>query len=144
MKKVAYCTSKGEYSDRRILAVFLAKEKAEKALGAYIEYDEDGQPYEWGGPSIVEIPLEPEFPACPSGHSAYTVEFTEKGLAYTDRHDCLEDWSYPEGEIVVRRNFKGISYEVFIVDVIARDRDHAVKAASEKWAAFKARKAGIA
>lgn len=125
------------------MAVFLDEKKAHEALPAYTEYDEDGEPYDWGNPSIVTIPLEPEFPVCPEGHKAYMVRFSENGMAHTEEHDCLGEYNCPEGRIDAWFDYKNVYRRVFWVDVIARDRDHAVKVASEKWTAFKAKEAGI-
>ena len=132
---ICYAISKGEYSDYRVCAIFTTREKAEAALGAY------GVDAE-----IEEFRLDPVMPDFSAGRQLYRCY---KSLvsgqidAYSvDLSDLyLNNSSAPDYASHFEPRPVGVS---FLVYVYARDREHAVKIAAEKFAKTEAIQAGIA
>jgi len=128
MTDTAYAIVSGEYSDYTVHSVFTTRELAEKQLFAYSGLGFVAE--------IEELPLNPEFPEPPQGMSTYSCSrFKKTGTIWalrrmpsdvTDFHSVCE---YPAAVCVY---------------VYARDENHAIKIAAERFARYDAEEAGIA
>ncbi len=129
---ICYAISTGEYSDYRVHAIFTTAEKAEAALPLYGRNAE-----------IEDFPLDPALPEwAPGRHlyrcykhlsgnvTAYPSDLSELDLWKTSMLDHFEpqakapNWSQ--------------------VHVYAKNKEHAVKIAAEKFAKAESIQAGIA
>ena len=132
---ICYAISTGEYSDYRVCAIFTTREKAEAAKPAY-----------GFGAEIEEFRLDPVMPDCSAGRQLYrcfkSLVSGQIGAYSCNLSDlCLNDSSAPDYASYFEPRPVGLS---FLVYVYARDREHAVKIAAEKFAKAEAIQAGIA
>ena len=127
-----YAITEGEYSDYRVLAVFSTKELAEKELPKY-----------GGDAEIEEFPFDPEIPEPPTGMTGYRCYSSSDGSASAFFLSLPQMAEYASmGKLGdVQADPRGRCY---IVIIWARDKDHAIKIAAEKFARQKAIDAGIA
>ena len=130
MSNTAYLITKGNYSDYRVCAVFSTRQLAEAALPAYKEQSD----YEEA--RVEKAPLDPEFPTIPEGFHPFNVSRVR------DRAGAL--WAY---ESALYELYASEPYDDgygLRTGVLARDRDHALKIAAERFAQYDAIQAGIA
>lgn len=112
----------GEYPDCKILAIFSTEEKARDQLEA------------WGGDDVEEFPFDDFQPKPPRGMTAYNVSRWKKKIK-----------AYPTRSTMYLREFGdavtngGVSTHLW-----ARNEEHAIKIAAERFAQYDAREAGIA
>jgi len=132
---ICYAISTGEYSDYQVCAIFTTREKAEAAKDAY-----------GADAEIEEFRLDPVIPDRSAGRRLYDCSkclASGKVYAYSanlsDSTFC--DSSTPNYASYFEPHAKGKSSRVY---VYARDREHAVKIAAEKFAKAEAIQAGIA
>jgi hypothetical protein len=128
MTDTAYAIVSGEYSDYTIHAVFTTRELAEGQLFAYGST--------WDEPEIKELPLDPEFPRPPAGLSIYRCaryKYDSIIFPFNDTASCVSDY------IGVRELPHCLETHLY-----ARDKDRAIKIASERFARCDAEQAGIA
>ena len=132
---ICYAISKGEYSDYRICAIFTTRKKAEAALDAY------GVDAE-----IEEFRLNPAIPEWSAGRQLYRcIKSLPSGEVYTYSADLSNLTFYDSWLPDYASYFEPHSmHRSFRVYVYARDREHAVKIAAEKFAKAEAIQAGIA
>ena len=113
---------KGEYSDYMVLAIFSTEEQARDQLEA------------WGGEDVEEFPFDDFQPKRPKGMENYAV-YRSRGeiTAYqTDSMMSIREF----GDAVVGGGQ--------VTHLWARNDEHAIKIAAERFAQYDARKAGIA
>jgi len=123
---VCYAIALGEYSDYRVCAIFTTKEKAEAEL------------FKYGSEAFVEaFPLDPVTPEWPIGFDLFRCISDSSGLVSAYKTD-LSYWPCFQ---VQRTSPTSTRYKVC---VIAKDKEHAVKIAAEKFAKADAIQAGIA
>ena len=132
---ICYAISTGEYSDYRVCAIFTTPEKAEAALGAY-----------GADAGIEEFRLDPAIPEWSAGRRLYRCSKSlDSGQVYAFSSNLsdftLYDSSAPDYASYFEPHPAGVSSRVY---VYARDREHAVKIAAEKFAKAEAIQAGIA
>ena len=132
-----YTISAGSYSDYRVLAVFTTKEMAEQQLLRYYE-----SPYE--PPFIEELPLDPIVPAPPVGMVGYSCHEDDRRRIYANRESDLDMSSDENLAIVGKVSKSDCSWRGYSVLIWARDEEHAIKIAAEKFAHQRAIDAGIA
>jgi hypothetical protein len=128
-----YAITTGEYSDYRVAAVFTTKELAEQELPRYTDAYNDSR--------IEEFPLDPIVPAAPEGMSGYLCcESAVSDEIFANHCTDVEmaEESRPVGKVEKRDKSK---YNVL---VWARNKNHAIKIAAEKFAYQRAIDAGIA
>jgi hypothetical protein len=131
---VCYAISSGEYSDYQINAVFSSKEKAEAKLSLFA----DGK--------IEEFSFDPEMAEAPAGMLPF-VCYSHKWKA-GEYVPCLEAFLVDYGFVVYQGN--KISTQTtsgsttMLTYMWAKDKDHAIKIAAERFAHHDAIKAGIA
>ena len=132
-----YAIVSGEYSDFSIHAVYTTRELAETELPKYCAQDRDYY-------RIIELPLNPDIPAAPPGlNGFYCIGPDKKRNGHIWAH-CCGAAGMPSAELIgVARPWEGDPDQYF-VHVWARDKDHAIKIAAEKFAHQQAIDAGIA
>ena len=109
-----YLVSDGEYSDYSILGIYSTKEKAEEALALYAaKYIE-----EW------EIDV---LPPHPPGELRWIVNVQDSGNILS-----VEPASAEEKYVAFKSFRKWLEPDTRILILWARDKDHAIKIASEK------------
>jgi hypothetical protein len=123
-----YAIACGEYSDYGVCAVFTTKAAAEAALPAYL--DDSGRHY----CRIEEFPLDPTIPLPPLGESAFYVA-RQRGEPFRVII-CAPIDVKEEGPLKV------LPWGL-VAHVFARDKDHAIKIASERFAQYDAQQVGI-
>ena len=130
---VCYAISSGSYSDYKINAVFSSKEKAEAKLNFFA----DGK--------IEEFPFDPEMAEAPAGMLPFACYSHKWDSATCEYVPCLRAFSV-DYDSVVRAGNKVSAWvgTASITYVWAKDRDHAIKIAAERFAHHDAIKAGIA
>lgn len=129
---VCYAIASGEYSDYRVCAIFTTKEKAEAELHKY------------GSEAFVEaFPLDPVTPEWPIGFDLFGCFNYSSGLIDAYKVDLsFLDVTLELSDFQVQRIPPDLTrYKVY---VIAKDKEHAVKIAAEKFAKADAIQAGIA
>jgi|688.fasta_scaffold1401792_1 hypothetical protein len=128
--KTCYAISSGSYSDYSVIAIFTTRELAEAELPRY----EDA--------GIEEFPLDPTLPVQYAGLTGFYC-----------RERNAEDQSvygYDETPLtMLRRDDVGLVRRMgldgpYYIYLWARDKDHAIKVAAEKFAHQRAIDAGIA
>ena len=132
---ICYAISTGEYSDYQVCAIFLTREKAEAALDAY---GVDAK--------IEEFRLDPVIPERSAGRRLYhCCKRSVSGQVYAFSYNLSDLSFYNSFKLDYASYFephpRGESFRVY---VFARDREHAVKIAAEKFAKADAIQAGIA
>jgi hypothetical protein len=133
---VCYAISSGSYSDYKINAVFSSKEKAEAKLSLFA----DGK--------IEEFPFDPETAEAPARMLPFICDSHKWDLAAGEYVPCLEAFLVDYGPVVragnkVSARTTSGSTTMFTY-VWAKDKDHAIKIAAERFAHHDAIKAGIA
>jgi hypothetical protein len=138
-----YAITAGSYSDYHVCAVFTTRELAESECFMY------------GAEAKVEdFPLDPVFPKPPAG----MVGCVFQGFrCYESGHDTEDGMilTYPVsiaymneeyiGEVETTHSWRADKQSKCLgVHVWARDRSHAIKIASEKFAQYRAIQAGVA
>jgi hypothetical protein len=124
-----YAITEGEHSDYRVLAVFSTKELAKSELAKY------GKSVE-----IEELPLDPRVPDAPAGMKGFCCCKGISNDIWTSSLSTHEMTKYKDvGEVQCSPN-----RTCYSVILWARDKDHAIKIAAEKFARQKAIDAGIA
>ena len=124
---VCYVITSGEYSDYRIQAVFSTQELAQSALRHY----NDAQ--------IEEFSVDPDYPTRSDGLIGYQC-YGWSDMSIRPFPRSLEEMSRQNTEKV--RTLDGTDTQS--IYVWAKDHDHAIKIASEKFAQQRAIDAGIA
>ena len=127
-----YAITEGEYSDYKVLAVFSTKELAERELP---KYGTARCPVE-----IEEFPFDP-VPAPPSGMTGFCcgTDFDGSVFAVAEApHEMAKNGNIGD----VRP--AGFRKKEYCVALWARNKEHAIKIAAEKFAHQKAIDAGIA
>ena len=132
--KVCYAISAGFYDDYRVVAVFSSKEKANAVLHLFSEA------------SIEEFPLDPELPEASAGRLPFvcyshlpdpkTRQLVPSICAYSRNHEDV----FGDNQ-QVHRSTAGPQIYTY---VWAKDKDHAIKIAAERFAHYQAIQAGIA
>jgi hypothetical protein len=127
-----YAITEGEYSDYKVLAVFSTKELAEKELPNYsiVRYPA----------KIEEFPFDPLVPTPPPGMAGFCCGTGISGDVFAlsrTPHEMAKCENV--GEVTT-----GLSRKDYRVLLWARDKDHAIKIAAEKFARQKAIDSGIA
>ena len=129
---VCYAIASGEYSDYRVHAIFTTKEKAEAALPLYGRNAE-----------IEDFPLDPAVPEWAPGRHLYRCyKHLSSGVtAYPSDLSELDSW-----KTSMLDHFEPQAYapNCSRVVVYAKDKEHAVKIAAEKFSKADAIQAGIA
>lgn len=128
-----FAITQGEYSDYKVLAVFTEREMAEAELPKY------GTPLYQA--EIEEFPLNPVAPTPPAGMTCFYCSEDPGGNAYAMSAASYE--MIGEGSLVGSVPFFNGKVR-YSVHVWARNRDHAIKIAAEKFARQRAIDAGIA
>jgi hypothetical protein len=132
MAKV-YVVHSGEYSDRRIRAVFTDKAKAE----AFQQYaDRDNAVEEWELDS-AEIPEWYQ-----NGFRTYMCQAKEDGMVTTDEINVEGDPEQYGGDEV--HSYSPYDKGFMWTYCCARSESHAIKIAADRFAKWKAQQAGIA
>lgn len=128
-----YAISSGSYSDYKVRAVFSSKEKAEAKLNLFA----DG--------SIEEFPFDLEIAETPAGMSPFVCYSHKWDSAAGEYVLCLQVCP-TDYDNVVRAGNKVSAYGIIGITthVWAKDKDHAIKIAAERFAYHDAIKAGIA
>jgi hypothetical protein len=128
--KTCYAISSGSYSDYSVIAIFTTRELAEAELPRYEDAD------------IEEFPLDPTTPVGNEGLTGYYC-----------RERSAKDQSvygYSESPVtMLRRDDVGLVRRIGLdgphcIHLWARDEEHAIKVAAEKFAHQRAIDAGIA
>jgi hypothetical protein len=130
-----YAITRGDYSDYRVCAVFTTHELAESECFMY------------GSDAEVEaFPLDPILPKPPAG--MYGFRCSEERVYYSTGYGPAVLEAYQEnGCDIQTRNVgvvRGNSHGLLSVILWARDKSHAIKIASEKFAQYRAIQAGVA
>jgi hypothetical protein len=127
-----YAITEGEYSDYKVLAVFSTKELAERELPKYgtARYPA----------TVKEFPFDPEVPAPPAGMAGFYCSTGISGDVFAVAR-TPQEMAESKNVGAVKLAFVDKSYAVLLW---ARDEDHAIKIAAEKFARQKAIDAGIA
>ena len=127
-----YAITEGEYSDYRVLAVFSTKELAEKELPNYsiVRYPA----------KIEEFPFDPEVPTPPPGMAGFCCGTRMSGDVFASARTPHEMATYENVGTVTT----GLSKKDYRILLWARDKEHAIKIAAEKFARQKAIDSGIA
>jgi hypothetical protein len=127
-----YAITEGEYSDYKVLAVFSTKELAEKELPNYsiVRYPA----------KIEEFPFDPVVPAPPPGMAGFCCGTGISGDVFASARTPHEMATYENVGAVTT----GLSRKNYMVVLWARDKEHAIKIAAEKFARQKAIDSGIA
>lgn len=112
----------GDYSDYRVLAIFSTKEQATEQLEA------------WGGEDVEEFQFNDFLPKPPKGMTNYSA-YRRKGNITIYRSWSTENLK-EHGDAVVEQGTRTYLW--------ARNEEHAIKIAAERFAQYDARKAGIA
>ena len=130
---VCYAISSGSYSDYKINAVFSSKEKAEAKLSLFA----DGR--------IEEFPFDPEIAEAPAGMSPFVCYSHKWDSAAGEYVPCLGAFLV-DYDVVVRAGNKVSPWGSTTMSTYtwAKDKDHAIKIAAERFAHHEAIKAGIA
>jgi hypothetical protein len=132
---ICYAISTGEYSDYQVCAIFTTREKAEAAKDAY-----------GADAEIEEFRLDPVIPERSAGRRLYHCsKCSVSGQVYAHSAN-LSDLSFYNSLTLDYASYfephpRGKSSQVY---VFARDPEHAVKIAAEKFAKAEAIQAGIA
>jgi hypothetical protein len=138
---VCYAISSGWYSDYKINAVFSSKEKAKAKLSLFA----DGR--------IEEFHFDPEMAEAPAGMLPFVCDSHKWDSAAGEYVPCLEafllDYGLVDYSNVVRAGNKVSARTtsgstIMFTYVWAKDKDHAIKIAAERFAHHDAIKAGIA
>ena len=132
---ICYAISTGEYSDYRVCAIFTTREKAEAAKHSY-----------GVDAGIQEFRLDPVVPDCSAGRQLYLCSKPSTSDQVYAFRACLSDSPFDDSLATDYASYLepypvGTSSRVY---VYARDREHAVKIAAEKFAKADAIQAGIA
>lgn len=127
--RVCYAIVDGYYSDYVVNAVFTTKELAEQQLPKYGDGYDDAR--------IEEFSLDPIVPAPPAGMKGFSCYSQEQGIIYA--RNCSDKEMTAKAIGIVDSTGPG-----YRVSAWARDKDHAIKIASEKFAHQKAIDLGIA
>jgi hypothetical protein len=141
--KVCYAISTGEYSDYRVVAVFSSKKKAEAILHLF------------PGASIEGFPLDPELPEASAGRLPFLCcshhwdrkarQVVPGTYAHANNHeDVMSNGQqvYCSGSMVnLTSSAKHAELSTY---VWAKDENHAIKIAAERFAHYQAIQAGIA
>jgi len=130
MSKTAYLITKGRYSDYRVCAVFSTRQLAEAALPAYREQSD----YE--EVRVEAARLDPQFPTIPEGLHPFGVS------RFKDRQGALWVEESALYELYPSEPFD--DGDALRTGVLARNKDHAIKIAAERFAQYDAIQAGIA
>ena len=125
-----WALTQGEFSDYRVLAVFSDEETARSQMSR------------WGADHVEELPFNCTIPQPPANMFAHCAVRNKKtmDIVISKYRPC--DW-----EVVTRGDevyvFSGLveTYETYMY---ARDEDHAMKIAAERFALYDAKEAGIA
>lgn len=120
--KYVYVITKGTYSDYRICAVTGDEERAEKLRELYSTRYDDAR--------IEEYILDETEKAM----ALYNVEFSEGTVPEVTR----AEYDFREATPVIHESRGSV-----LVQVRAKDEDHALKIAQDEYAKWKAEKAGI-
>jgi hypothetical protein len=130
---VCYAISSGWYSDYKINAVFSSKEKAEAKLSLFA----DGR--------IEEFPFDPEMAEASAGMLPFVCYSHKWDLAAGEYVPC-PDVFFTDYDNVVRAGNKvsASGSTTMLTYIWAKDKDHAIKIAAERFAHHDAIKAGIA
>jgi hypothetical protein len=130
---VCYAISSGWYSHYKINAVFSSKEKAEAKLSLFA----DGK--------IEEFPFDPETAEAPARMLPFICYSHKWDLAAGEFVPCL-DVFFTDYDNVVRAGNEVSAWgsTTMFTYVWAKDKDHAIKIAAERFAHHDAIKAGIA
>jgi hypothetical protein len=129
-----YAITEGEYSDYKVLAVFSTKELAEKELPNYsiVLYPAKIE--------IEEFPFDPEVPTPPPGMAGFCCGTSISGDVFASARTPHEMAKCENvGEVKT-----GLFRKDYIVLLWARDKEHAIKIAVQKFARQKAIDSGIA
>jgi hypothetical protein len=133
---VCYAISSGSYSDYKINAVFSSKEKAEAKLSLFA----DGK--------IEEFPFDPKMAEASAGMLPFVCDSHKWDLAAGEYVPCLEAFLVDYGPVVRAGNKVSArttsGSTIMFTYVWAKDKDHAIKIAAERFAHHDAIKAGIA
>ena len=125
---VCYSISSGEYSDYGVCAIFTTKEKAEAEL------------FKYGSEAFIEeFPLDPVTPEWPTGFKLFSCFGNLSGPVNAFITNC-SSIGYESSYFQAHR----VSPNRYRVYVIAKNEEHAVKIAAEKFAKADAIQAGIA
>jgi hypothetical protein len=128
--KTCYAITEGEYSDYRVIAIFTTRKLAEAELTRYRSAD------------IEEFPLDPTTPVQYAGLTGYFCrEYKEGGQSvYGYTETPLTMLQRDDVGLVRRMGLSG----PYCIHLWARDKEHAIKVAAEKFAHQRAIDAGIA
>ena len=128
--KTCYAISSGSYSDYRVIAIFTTKEMAEAELPGYEDAD------------IEEFPLDPTTPVQYAGLTGFYCRERKANdqSVYGYRETPLTMLQRNDVGLVRRMGLDGPYY----IYLWARDEEHAIKVAAEKFAHQRAIDAGIA
>jgi hypothetical protein len=119
---VCYAISSGSYSDYRVHAVFSSKEKAEAKLNLFA----DGE--------IEEFPFDPEMAEAPAGMLPFACYSHKWDSAICEWVPCLQAFSADYDSVVCAGNKVSAWGGHITTYVWAKDRDHAIKIAAERFA----------
>jgi len=127
--KTCYAISSGSYSDYQVIAIFTTRELAEAELPRY------------KGADIEEFPLDPTTPVQYAGLTGfYCREQNEKDQSVYGYSECPLTMLQRDDVGLVRR--MGLNGP-YCIHLWARDLEHAIKVAAEKFAHQQAIDAGI-
>ena len=129
-----YAITAGSYSDYRVCAVFTTRELAESECFMY-----------GAGVEVEEFPLDPVLPKPPAGmHGFFCFEKYDTDAMTKDT--TAIDAYRKHGRDMPESNVGLVwtdSLDFLAVNLWARDKSHAIKIASEKFAQYRAIQAGV-
>jgi hypothetical protein len=131
-----YAITEGEYSDYKVLAVFSTKELAERELP---KYGTAQCPAE-----IEEFPFDPEVPAPPAGMAGFYCGTDFHGSVFANAKTPHEMAKMAKNGNIGDVRPAGLREKEYCVTLWARNEEHAIKIAAERFARQKAIDAGIA
>jgi hypothetical protein len=123
-----YAITEGNYSAYSVIAVFTTRELAEAELP---KYGSDAE--------IEEFPLDPVVPPAPAGMTGFCCFEKRTRFLNNYRVDVVEMQQYTIGMVVPIPSSDNLCIYVW-----ARDAQHAIKIASEKFTRYRAIQAGAA
>ena len=124
-----YVITKGVYSDYRICAVALDKDKAEILRKAFSS---------WGEAEIETYETDQFITEIEAGLKIYQCIVNDNGLSAYER-----DYDYADDICFNKENKTNRRIATYSVYVWAKDEDSALKIAADKIAEYKAKEAGI-
>jgi len=135
--KTCYAITSGEYSDFSIHAIYTSRELAKAELPKYRAEGRDHH-------GIMELPLNPTIPAAPPGLNGFCCIGPDERRNGRIWACCCGAVGMPPAELIgVAKPWEGDTKQ-YTLHIWARDHDHAVKIAAEKFAHQQAIDADIA